>query len=93
MPTFSDKQRLDIAYECLRQIWQNYDAGGVSMGRSREAVWLETAIDLIPHDGKYSVLSDQNPYEFEKVRNDCRWEVNKEKSDKHYREMGLDCDS
>lgn len=31
----------------LVMLWQKYDAGGISMGRSWEAVVLEAAIELI----------------------------------------------
>jgi hypothetical protein len=31
----------------LTGLWQKYDAGGISMGRSHEAVLLETAMDLL----------------------------------------------
>jgi hypothetical protein len=31
----------------LRLLWITYDAGGISMGRSHEAVLLEAAIELL----------------------------------------------
>jgi hypothetical protein len=87
---YSDiEQRLAIARECLRQIWQHFDAGGISMGRSQDALWLETAIDLIDYDHRYAELADRDPKAFEKIREDARWQANKERVAAHHEAMGL----
>ena len=65
---------LAIAAECLRQIWQTIDAGGTSMGRSREAVWLETAMELIPYDGRFSNIADSLPKRFDDLRAEAKYQ-------------------
>lgn len=82
--------RLSIAAECLRQIWQSFDAGGVSMGRSREAVWLETAMDLLSYDNSFSNLADEDPRKFDEIAREARYMVTKEKIAERDREMGLE---
>ena len=39
---------VEVSRLLLRQLWQWYDASGVSLGRSHESKILEAAIDLIP---------------------------------------------
>ena len=56
--------RIQLARECLRQIWQIYDLGGHSMGRSAEATLLEYALELMPSDHSYSSEADNNYDEF-----------------------------
>jgi hypothetical protein len=46
-----DVSNTDLARMLMRVIWQIYDTGGISMGRSREAVLLESAMSLIPLSG------------------------------------------
>lgn len=84
-----DGKRLAMARECLRKIWQCFDTGGHSMGRSRQAVWLETAIDLLPYDGRYSDLADLKPQEFDQLRAEVRWEAGRERNDKYDIERGI----
>lgn len=57
-------ESIEIARECLRQIWQTIDSGGRSLGRSREGAWCEVAMALIQSTGKYRNLADNNPEEF-----------------------------
>lgn len=54
MTTRTVQQRLELpvtpevrARTLLAALWQKYDAGGTSMGRSHEAVLLEAAIALL----------------------------------------------
>jgi len=72
-------RRLAIARECLRKIWQVFDARGISMGRNREAVWLETAMDMIPFDGRHSALADSDIEAFDELARNERHLVTKEK--------------
>lgn len=41
------KPKLDIAKDCLNQLWQIYDSGGISVGRSMRACLQEEAWELI----------------------------------------------
>ena len=41
------KSKLDIAKDCLKRLWQIYDSGGISVGRSMRAEILEEAYSLI----------------------------------------------
>lgn len=41
------KPKLDIAKDCLSNLWQIYDSGGISVGRSLRAAILEEAHSLI----------------------------------------------
>ena len=38
---------LELARGLLRKLWQSYDTGGQSHGRSRDAALLEAAMDLM----------------------------------------------
>lgn len=41
------KAKLDITKDCLSRLWQIYDSGGISVGRSMRAELLEVAHSLI----------------------------------------------
>lgn len=43
-----DLSNPQIARVLMRQLWQGYDAGGISMGRSPEARLLEAAMKIVP---------------------------------------------
>lgn len=83
-------ERLAVARECLRQIWQCFDTGGHSMGRSQKSVWLETALELIPYDGRFSNLADLKPVEFDQLRADARYEAGKERTAAYDKERGIE---
>jgi hypothetical protein len=53
-------KRQRLARECLRQLWQIFDAGGISMGRSQQSVLLEAAMKLIGPDTSFSTLADHD---------------------------------
>ena len=46
--SLSELTNHELARLILRKLWQFQAAGGVSMGRSRRSVLLETALDLLP---------------------------------------------
>lgn len=79
-----------VASECLRQLWQMFDAGGISMGRSQQAKWLETAMDLIAYDHRYSSMADNDPHTFDQIRADARHEAQRESMAVHDAEMGYE---
>lgn len=53
-------ERTQLALECLRQIWQIYDRGGHSMGRSMESTLLEYAMELVEPDYSFSTEADNS---------------------------------
>lgn len=64
-------RRLQLA----RQIWQLFDAGGHSMGRSRESFLLEAAMEFIISDGSFSHAADDSPREFHDLVREELWKV------------------
>lgn len=84
---FTKKQRQQIARECLRQLWQLFDAGGVSMGRSLEADLLEVAMDLIPLSQDYCKLADSDRNAFLQIARDARHEVSREQIEAQHRKL------
>lgn len=80
--------RQAIARECLRQAWQILDAGGVSMGRSAEATWIELAMDLIDGDGRHSKLADTDLRAFHRIATDAVHNVRVRRHNKRDRELG-----
>lgn len=81
------KQRQQIARECLRQLWQLFDAGGISMGRSIEADLLEAAMDLIPLSAEYSELADSDRNAFLQIARNARHEVSQEQQNAQHRKL------
>ena len=64
------KTRLQLARECLRQLWQIFDAGGHSLGRSEESMLLELALTLIESDHQFSDFADRNRLAFQRFARD-----------------------
>ena len=60
----TDQERLSIAYQCLRKLWQIQDAGGVSMGRNVESFYTESAMYFIGADHTHSQLTDTDDQAF-----------------------------
>jgi hypothetical protein len=82
-------KRLKIARECLRQCWQHMDAGGHSLGRSIESMWLELAMSLIRSDASFSSLADGDAKAFlEIAKEEARKKTQKEMR-QHDASMGL----
>lgn len=80
--------KLALARECLRQIWQIFDAGGHSMGRSMESFLLEAAMEFIEGDYRYSSLADKDPRAFHDLVRECLWRVNQKANLKRDKELG-----
>lgn len=80
-------KRLQIARECLRMVWQIHDAGGISLGRSQESMWLELAMDLIDSDLRYSKLADTDRAQFLAIAKDESHRVRNRKMKAHYKRL------
>lgn len=83
-------KRLQIARECLRQIWQKFDAGGHSIGRSEESVLLEAAMEMIDSDSSFSALADRDPRQFHALIRDELHRLRKRKQKIRDKELGLE---
>lgn len=57
-------KRQKLARECLRKIWQIFDSGGHSLGRSEQSLLLESAMRLLGQDSTYSNLADREYQQF-----------------------------
>lgn len=77
--TTDHDMRHAVACECLRQLWQLIDAGGISCGRSRQAVWLETAMELLEYDHRFASGADKDIRKFDEFRSDVLYYFRKEK--------------
>lgn len=82
-------RRLQLARECLRQIWQIFDAGGHSIGRSEEAVLLEAAMQMIESDGRFSSEADADPKKFHEIVKNEIWQMRKLQQQKRDKELGI----
>jgi hypothetical protein len=82
-------RRLQLARECLRQVWQIFDAGGHSMGRSEESFLLEAAMTLIESDHRFSSLADSEPEEFCRLVRDEIHKISQAQIKKQDRNLGI----
>lgn len=76
-----------VARECLRLVWQVFDHGGHSMGRSFESLMLETAMDLIPPDHRFSKLADTDREAFMEIAREARYQANRRRRLAHESEQ------
>jgi|JI6StandDraft_1071083.scaffolds.fasta_scaffold448013_2 hypothetical protein len=89
----SESDRLALAYQCLRKLWQIQDAGGISCGRSAESVYVEAAINLIGRDSKYSEMADRDGQQFLQLVRDTMHDMQKAEIRQHDQQNGIDVDS
>ena len=87
------EKRTALAMECLRQVWQCFDASGISMGRSQQAFLLESAQSLVPYDHRYSEMTDERYSEFDRLLRDELWDAGKEAVDRQTLALGLDVEA
>lgn len=87
MPRKVKENRLQLARECLRLVWQTFDAGGHSMGRSWESTLLEAAMEFIEPTSEYSKLADTDRRAFMKIVQDELRKVRMKKMADHDKEM------
>ena len=73
MPQLNNRQKL--ARQCLRKIWQIFDAGGHSMGRSTESMLLEAAMRMLGDDSTFSTLADNDFMAFRRLIDDELWRI------------------
>ncbi len=87
------EERLALAYQCLRKLWQIQDAGGISCGRSRESIYVEAAINLIGRDSKYSLMADEDGDQFMQIVRDTIYDIDRAEMRDRDRLNGIDVDS
>lgn len=89
MGNTADNRRYAIARQCLRQLWQLYDAGGHSNGRSLESWLLESANELLGPSTHYNQFADSSRHEFSEMVREELHILRMEKMAEHDQEMGI----